>query len=332
MKRIVTIILLVALILFTDQQAKAQKSSQPDEKQQVKSIYESTKTIKTAAEFTVMIKRCDEFLTGEVSEKNRQYITSLKGWALNRRGKLRLETAEQLIAVGNSQAETGFANAMADFDAAIESDPKRWRTWLARGVAFVSQKKFEQAVQDFSKGIELKADEARLWFNRAEARCQLGEFESALSDYDRVLKLQKDDWEALTGRGHCHFALTRFKLALKDYQRVSDALPENAEAWTNIGDAQYWLGQWQQAEQAYTQSINLNPSAISLQSFAWMKATCPDPVYRDPQGAKELIGQAIKLAGETSVNLDTLAAIQAASGEFENAKVTPGKSHSVGDS
>ena len=126
-----------------------------------------------------------QFLAGELSDKHRSYVTSLTGWALNRRGVLRLETAEQLKLVGNAQADEAMAQAMSDFDEAIKADPKRWRSWLSRGIAFVSQQKLDLAVEDFNKVIELKPDEFKAWFNRGEANYYRGEFEQAIADYQQ---------------------------------------------------------------------------------------------------------------------------------------------------
>jgi tetratricopeptide (TPR) repeat protein len=309
-------------ILANSAFAQTKTSTPTVEDKRVMAIYEATKTVKSAKDYTHMLDACEQLLAGELSAKHRSYVTSLTGWALNRRGGLRLETAEQLKLVGNAQADQAMAQAMSDFDEAIKADPKRWRSWLSRGIAYVSQQKLELAVEDFNTVIELKPDEFKAWFNRGEANYYRGEFEQAIADYGAMLEMKENDLLALTSRGHAYFALAKFPEALADYELVNKLLPDNCETQINLGDVYQKLGRWQKAEEAYKQAIKIDPTSIALQRFAWLKATCPDATYRDAGTAKELIDQAIALGEESPVLLDTLAAVQAANGEFDIAKQT----------
>jgi tetratricopeptide (TPR) repeat protein len=244
---------------------------------------------------------------------------------LNRRGVLRFETALELSDIGSSQGAVAMKKAMSDFDAAIGLDPQRWRSWKSRGIALASQSKFAEAVNDFTKVIDLKPDEVDAWFNRAEAHYHVGNFESAVADYDSVLAMSDNDVEALTGRGHAYFSLGQYDEALVDYQNVATQVPNRSAAWINVGDAQQKLRQWKAVEDAYSKAMRLAPSSIAMQRMAWFKSTCSEATFRDPTGARDLIEQAIALAGESTTNLDTLAAVQAANGEFETAKQTQEK-------
>jgi tetratricopeptide (TPR) repeat protein len=285
-------------------------------------IYEATKTAKSAKDYTQMLDASEKLLAGELSAKHRNYVTSLTGWALNRRGGLRLETAEQLKLVGNAQADQAMAQAMSDFDEAIKADPKRWRSWLSRGIAYFSQQELDLAVEDFNRVIELKPDEFKAWFNRGEANYYRGKLEQAISDFSSVLEIKENDLLALTSRGHAYFALAKFPAAATDYELVNKLLPNNCESQINLGDVYQKLGRWQKAEEAYKRAITIDPTSMALQRFAWLKATCPDATYRDASTAKELIDQAITLGEDSPVLLDTLAAVQAANGDFDVAKQT----------
>jgi tetratricopeptide (TPR) repeat protein len=62
---------------------------------------------------------------------------------------------------------------------------------------------------------------------------------------------------------------------------------------------------------------------VPLNASAWLLATDPDPSVRRPERALRLAEQANSLAGKRSATvLDTLAAAQAASGDFERARTT----------
>ena len=311
---------MISVSFVAAQDGQTAKSAVQKQNQQVTSIYEMTKTAKSSTDYSKMIAEIDSALATELTAKNTAYVTSLKGWALNRRGLLRLETAEQLAAAGSSQAEQAMKLVMADFDQAIECDDQRWRSWLSRGIAWVSQREYEAAIKDFSQVIEMKPAESKAWFNRAEANFYAENYPAAVADYDAVLAMTENDAQALTGRGHAAYAQANFKRALADFELVHNQHPKNCEAIINLADAYQALGRWEEAEDSYFFASRQKPSPIPLQRLAWLKATCPDATFRDTKNAKQLIEKAILLGGESPVVLDTLAAVEAANGNFDAAK------------
>ncbi len=114
----------------------------------------------------------------------------------------------------------------------------------------------------------------------------------------------------------------RYKEALKDYQTVSTRLPKNDSALINVADTEQVLGNWKAAYDGYFAAMSSKQTAAGSQKAAWLMATCPDPEFNRPEIAIQLAEKAIELSGETSKNLDTLAAAQAANGDFDSAKKT----------
>ncbi len=306
------------------QQSASEKSTAPTvgEAKLVRSIYELTKTTKTAKQLSDFVAKCDSALQQNLNSKNTQYVSSLKGWALNLRGQQRLAIALQLKKVGNSQSDSILKQAMADFDEAIVNAPQRYRSWMSRGTAFAQTGNFKEAALNFTEVIKLKTDLAAGWFNRAESLYHLKEFKAAIADYETVLRLDSDDAQALTGLGHSKLALSRFQEALGHYQAVVKLQPQSPNAYVNVGDALQELGNWKSAQEHFNKAIAIKPTGVALQRAAWLKATCPDASFRDPAKAIGLANRAISLTGDSVINLDTLAAAQAAAGDFAVAKST----------
>lgn len=286
-------------------------------------IYESTKTARTAKDFSGIIELCETTLTEQnLSEKHRDYVTSLNGWAKCHRGQERFELALSLEKVGNKQAAVVKQGAMKDFDESVKADPKRYRSWMARGIAFSICGEHKKAARDFTAVVKLKTDYANAWFNRAETLYELKKFELAIKDYDVAIRLNSDDAQALTGRAHCHLALKNLEEALADYNRVVELQPENHIAFLNRGDAYSDQCEWQLSLADYEQSCFARRTAEALQRMSWLKATCSDTNVYDPKDALSLAKQAIDLGGKSAECLDTLAAAQAANGNFTEAKST----------
>lgn len=291
-----------------------------DQKSAVQVIFESSKTASSPEDYSGMLRACDDALARDLTEANRQYLISLKGWAFNRRGQLRFEIAEQLQAAGNPSCEEAFEHAMEDYNRAIQFDPKRWRSWMSRGIAHITMGDFETAAKDFSEVIQLNPKYVNGWFNRAESRFHAGNLAGAISDYESVLAMEPDDLQARNGRGLACLESGDHESALQDFILISRAMPDNRAACLNLGDAYQELARWEEAKNCYQNAVKLYPAADGLQRLAWLRATCPETSLRDPVKAQTLIEQAILVGGETPENLDTLAAVQAARGEFESAR------------
>lgn len=299
--------------------------SPAEQQQRVKAIYELTKTVKTATEYGKFIEQCDSALSAGLSQKNLEYVTSLRGWALNRRGEKRFELAQQLAKIGNSQAKSAMAEAMSDFDAALIADSNRYRSWMSRGIAHVENQNWDQAIRDFTTVAKLKTDYANAWFNRAEALFHRGNFDYAERDYDLVLRLNSEDIEALTGRGHARLAQEKFDEAIADFSAVVERASENKDALLNRGDAYLAAGKIALAQADFDRSLKLGESVAGLQRMAWLMATSAEPQFRDPAKSVELARRAIEAGQESVMLLDTLAAAEAANGNFEQAKATQAK-------
>ena len=306
-----------------DKSAEANSSQPgPDDSKLVRSIYDLTKTTKSAKELTAFLAKCDAALATNLKPANQKYVTSLKGWALNLRGVQRMEVASQLKTIGNSQHATVLKQAMDDFNEAITCDSQRYRSWMSRGIAHAETEDYRKAALDFTNVVKLKTELPAGWFNRAEALYHLQQFEAAINDYDVAISLDSNDAQALTGRGHSRFALGQFKAALADYQTVANLVPENAMVYINLGDACQRLGKWKDALTNFDKSLSLEHTAIGYQRCAWIKATSPIAEIKNAKEAVQLAKRAIQMVGDSAVNLDTLAAAEAAVGNFDNAKAT----------
>ncbi|MEL7496105.1 MAG: tetratricopeptide repeat protein [Planctomycetota bacterium] len=296
----------------------------------VNAIYNATKSAKHAKDYTALIEQCDQTIKAKINQKNRSYVTSIKGWAFNRRGESRLDVARQFKSIGSvQQFKKAFAQSMQDFDMGLISDPKRHRSWNARGVAFMVNENWNAATKDFTEATKLKPDYVAGWFNRAEANYHAERFEQAIKDYETVIRFDSDDAEALTGRAHSLLAIDKFETAMKDYDAVVVLLNDQPMPRVNRGDAWRSAGKWVQALKDYQTAVQLKPETsdsqqvlVARQRLAWLLATCPDSKIADGTQALELIQNVIQNDGETSARLETLAAAQAATGAFDSAKTS----------
>ncbi|MGI8467231.1 MAG: TonB family protein [Pyrinomonadaceae bacterium] len=79
--------------------------------------------------------------------------------------------------------------AVADYDKAIELNPKNASSYLSRGLSYYNKNSYDLAISDYNKGIELSPKESIAYFNRGDSYEKLGNAQKALADYQKAVEL-----------------------------------------------------------------------------------------------------------------------------------------------
>lgn len=159
------------------------------------------------------------------------------------------------------------------------------------GVTRLRQGRYREAVESLDRCLWLEMDDALAHAVRAGALLRLGRTQEALESISAAIALEPDDAGHLHNRAVVLTALHRHREAVQDYEHV------------------LWL----------------DPnSAGTMNNLAWLLATTPDPTLRDGPRALDLARRAVAL-DPTGAWLDTLAAAQAESGDFDAAILTEAK-------
>ena len=282
----------------------------PDQRPSLVSAYRLSRTARNKADFDRIIEVCQRALQQRPSPAEKDYGGKLLSWAHNRRGEL-------LAREGDERA------AWADFDLAVQLDPKRWRAVHNRGVSYYAMGHQAHALADFARTIQLEPRFATAYFNRGEVRLDRGDFSGAITDYNRALRYGSRQGAVYRSRAHAYFESAMYDAALKDLDLVISHSPQDAEAHATRGDAQARLENYEAAAGDYEQAIALDPRlGRAYASAAWLMATCPDAKFRNGPLAVQTARKAIELAGESShESLNVLAAAYAANGQFDHARV-----------
>lgn len=282
--------------------------------QAIKDAFGKSKTAANTDDFSLIISLCQEGISQGAAAENAAYARKLQAWAYNKRG-------EKYIDAGNEKM------ALKDFEAAATQDPTLWKAIHNRGVSKAGFGDIKAALADFDTVIKLNPDYPNAWYNRAELKYDQGDFSGALADYDRAIELRPSDAGFYNSRGHANYRLGKIREALADYNRAVQIDPNDAAALVNRGDAFREQGIYGPAAADYREAIRINPKlGRAYLSAAWLMSTCPDSRYRETDKAVSAAQKAIDLDGDKDYRyLDTLAAAQANTGQFELAKATATK-------
>ena len=107
--------------------------------------------------------------------------------------------------------------AIAEFNAAIQANPKNVRAYVNRGTAYRAQQKYDLAMADFAKAIELAPNDESGYFERGQTLVMQKQYSDALPDLNKAAELKADDANAIRMRGFAEIGLTDWDKAIADF-------------------------------------------------------------------------------------------------------------------
>lgn len=289
-------------------------------------LYQTSEQRQSVEELNDLVEKLKVIaLDRQRTQGDRAYARDLLSWSLNRRGELRSDLAAERVNQGlNDEAAELDKAAAADFRASLKLNPQRWRARHNLAIALAMNNEYADAIEQFGLVIQEQPNYANAYFNRGELFFQTDNYVEAVADYTVAIRLQPNDAQYRNSRAHSLLMLNRNKEALADYRKATELESTNGEWWADLADAYQFLGQYREAMSAYRLAIEADRElGRAYQNAAWLMATCPDPKVRNPKNALEAARRAIDLDGAGDPRyLDTLAAAQAANGQFSDAVET----------
>jgi tetratricopeptide (TPR) repeat protein len=198
-------------------------------------------------------------------------------------------TADELIKRGITQGEEGhYADAIKEFDQAIELEPDNPLIYFSRGRVNLDHGTLEQAVSDFGEAIRLKPDYFDAYLNRGIAFRELGKYDRSSTDISRAIHLNPESALAYYERGLTNVDDdSRFQ----GQEAFSEAIrldPQYAEAYFKRGNAYLQMHEYDKGIEDLSQAIRLgliNATSIITGDMAipvrasmiWPLRTIPNP-------------------------------------------------------
>ena len=102
--------------------------------------------------------------------------------------------------------------------------------YAARAVQSVKDGNQAEALADFNKAVELAPDKPIHYRNRAAFFSLTKQWDKAIADYDTVLSLEKNDPASTLNRGYTYVQLGKLDQALVDFDAVLKVQPGNDRA------------------------------------------------------------------------------------------------------
>jgi tetratricopeptide (TPR) repeat protein len=170
-------------------------------------------------------------------------------------------TANDLVERGLAKNDKGdLDGAIADYNHALELDPKFIRAFGNRGEARRTKGDMDGAITDYSRVIELDPNNALAYTARGDAKRGKGDFEGAIADYSRAIELEPKSDFAYIGRGMAKTLKGDFDGAINDFSRAMEINPEDMLIFSAVrGEAKRYKGDLDGAMVDVNRMFALNP-------------------------------------------------------------------------
>jgi tetratricopeptide (TPR) repeat protein len=196
-----------------------------------------------------------------------------------------------------------------------------------RANAWDSKKDYARAIADLDDLIARSSKDelkAVVYASRARIRNHQGDVDAALGDYTEALRHDPAPLVAAIvymNRGQIESDRNGLDKALEDSEKAVRLLPDHPLTLVFRAEILNENGRHEQALADCDQALKVEPKNVWGHNFrAWIKATCPVDQFRDGKQAVEGATLACELTKWQQTGcLETLAAAQAESGQFDEA-------------
>ncbi len=148
--------------------------------------------------------------------------------------------------------------ALADFQQAIQLDPKDAVAFNNRGLIYQFKDDLDHAIADFDESIRLDPNYVFAFKNRGSAFAEKNDYDRAIADFNEAIRLDPTFAVAINARGSVYAAKRNLDSAIADYSEASRLNPNYANAFYNRGIAYQLKGDLDRAIADYSEAIRLD--------------------------------------------------------------------------
>ncbi len=136
--------------------------------------------------------------------------------------------------------------------------------YIERGIAYASYCKYDQAIANFDRAIEINPRYAKAYTHRGNVYWHKRQYTQAIANYSTALVINPRDAVAYNNRGIAYVSKGRYTLAIGNFDRAIEINPRYAKAYTNRGNVYWHRGQYDQAVSDFSRAVEIDPTRADV--------------------------------------------------------------------
>lgn len=175
---------------------------------------------------------------------------------------LLLQRAHALVQAAQFAAlESGYRDALADLDCAIDLDPQSGACHAERGWVLWRTGNEAAAAEAFDRAKQYASTDARVYFSSGLFLQERGDHEGAVADLSMAIKIDPRDPENFAARGSVYRVNGMFREAIDDFSAAISLQPENKEYFKYRGDCYQAIDDMRSALNDYQRFLGGEPGS-----------------------------------------------------------------------
>ena len=210
-------------------------------------------------------------------------------------------SAEQHFSLGILFASAGsFTQAIPEFKEALKANPANAEAAYNLALSYQQLGNLKEAIDVIQAVLQQKAV-ASLYNLLASLEESTGDYVQAARDFRRALDLNPESEENYFDLGAEYLSHYAFRPALEVFEVGNKKFPGSLREKVGLGYAHYGLHQYPEAEKAFLDALDINPSAPAAVA-AWNTVTS----FLTPEGYQKISGRLCQLAARYPSSPDAL--------------------------
>lgn len=149
-----------------------------------------------------------------------------------------------------------YGRAIADFDEALQRQPKNASILFERAGTFTSLGDYHKAIFDYDRCLAIDPENSRAYFQRGVNHYRLGQHATAVHNYNEALRLDPNYTPAYNERAWTLYLLGDYARALDDTHQALSAKPTMAPALDTRGHVLAALGRIEEGLAAFERAMD----------------------------------------------------------------------------
>lgn len=216
----------------------------------------------------------------------------------------------------------------------VSKRPDNPRAHCNLGAALEEAGDLGSALGELQAAVQLNTQYAEARCNLGSVLGKLGRVDEAMVQLEECLRLRPREERAHYNLGYAYQLKNQYREAIEHYRAALELKPTYTLARSNLGVALAFTGMPSDAIMELRTALKHDPDHVaSLNTLAWLLATCSNSASRNGPEAVKLAERANQMTGGTNSGaLDTLAAAYAEAGRYVEAAQTGEKALTIAES